>query len=300
MDNKTPEINSLRSQIPRHWKTLYPISSIDQIDQEQRFLAFATDRFTTGGTARLEYFFRDSGNIADSKTSSRVETFPFSPITSIYLAGDIRSAYSLFDYGASDFFRMTGASESENVLQVEMELDSNIDHHLAKFNYSSGLLRELCLGFAFSSDRQNDSGVIQSPIVIIHKSISKDRFGNQWYYKDDLSGKLSERSSAKFKLNSEKENTLSFVDDSGELVYKISWKEENGELVLAQEHVPSHMIKRLSAPLELDTDKVKQAFYSSPPYERKRIQGMEALNVPWRNIGRIIGVNLSYHGSSKE
>ena len=94
------------------------------------------------------------------------------------------------------------------------------------------------------------------------------------------------------------ENELIVFNKKGELVFRVNSEVEELEgeksLVVYQTHIPTDIVKILRAKIRINKQKIYDAIFSRPPYDKERKVGKDRLIVPWRNIDGIVGASLSY------
>ncbi len=307
-------------KIPDNWnfpERDVPGLVVRQIDLDQRFIAFD---FIKGRDVECyaDYVFDSKGDAADCRLydvedslAESTENLKTSFTTNIKLIRDHNIRYDLrgnkrllelgrgyifveFEPGAN--YIGIATYEGEHLQRVDFnkyfiveELSRKEGQVPEEIDYSDFFIT------AMKKRRQKPyKTFLEGPSFSIKKG------ENGWYFDPkgvdlDLEGELKvEREYSR--------NQLVYLDNYRRKVFRVEWKVDEGYnseqerekcplLFVSQTHIPTDIIKTLSAPLRIDLQKVADAVFARPPYpkdERGR------LVVPWRNIDRIVGARLAY------
>lgn len=311
-------------EIPEHWQ--FPERGqkglvVAQIDLDQRFLSFTLpdkpgykNPHYKGEYA--DYFFDENGNIIDCRTHSYDDTV-------IELRkSDMGMRFLMGESGVDWLERLeingiwlleTKPNANTGVLDFGLlDEDSrgwltylNFDH-ISDKEIHSNRLHTVALGNKF---RDKFGNIIEAPNGSIDLINSDKRDGlngfkaSHWYW--ERYGFRQEVYPFEIEYNErlkpdkqEKSNEVFFRDENGEgdIVFRLNWEVEDGQLVISEMHLPTQITRVLRAPVILPMDEIKKAVFSKPPYEKMkdRLSGSEDLVVPWRNIDTTIGVSLAY------
>ncbi|MBI4096587.1 MAG: hypothetical protein HY425_02610 [Candidatus Levybacteria bacterium] len=83
-------------------------------------------------------------------------------------------------------------------------------------------------------------------------------------------------------------------NEKGKAKVDVSWdQDEEGNFVVAYAHLDSRKKNVITVPSGINMTEIMQLVGKEPPYEKKMLNGVETLDIPWVRIPEIIGVNLS-------
>jgi hypothetical protein len=298
-------------RIPEHWKFKERNDSglkVRQIDLDQRFLAFDLhyDPNISFNTLKYgDYFFDDEGNNQVRRIYFE-ERIGVNPVALIDLVGDQEVEYIIkgrpedFDYertlpriGIAVYFDETVMYEKERGIREFLGGVSFVGQRLDGIVFDRN--------FATDPSRRTLLWVPEMYLDISRGQSDIENWGLDTKLKENeelrrLHGSLKDYDS----LQPQKiQNGAVYLDKNGHKIFQVQWKIEEDELepskgqfaVVSQSHIPSGLVKTLRAPLRLDMGKVKEAVFARPPYSK---DDRGRLVVPWTEIGRTVGTNLSY------
>lgn len=292
-----PEINQSSEglKIPENWKFRernVPGIEVDDIDLDQRFIAINlldVQSREYGDEKYADYFFDSEG---------KETLFRKIRVTGWVPPGDEEKR------DRNLFQREIFLSRAEGILFYDIRgnrrlIESNrglVNVHLDSpgedpFNVVSyeGQRLEYIESYAFAEDPGREDlekrGYIKSRIFSIKKVNGQLEF--------DPELELEEESPTGLQFQPQNiPNSAIYLDENGKETFRIDWKiNDEGSLIVSQTHVPTGIIKTLSAPLRIDTKKVADAVFARSPYPR---DDKGRIVVPWRNIDRIVGASISY------
>lgn len=276
------------SKIPENWKFSgrgNPNIKVMQIDINERFLSYQRNvnlqeaNVSNPLYGYEEIFFSENGKEVASRSHQKIEMYIG------FWGGELPITYVL-PVGAPEPY-----SSSLSVHFTGGSLGGSI--------YDRGILRLASLGRDFTTEDLSGSD-IRAPRLMFG-SVQTTRPDEKRKY--DLNKEVSDSSDFIIKEDEDKENEATIFSNGGEEVFKVARRIQEQEreeppcLVVSQTHILSGIEKTVRTPLNMDYEKVVEASHSKPPYRKVglgRIIGGGRLEVPWRNIDRIVGASLSY------
>lgn len=267
-----------RPQFPAHWK--FPgKDSMEKgtlnakvVQAERDFLAISLNPDLSMTTRdQKDYLFDQEGNVVVEKSTyvDRGENLSIINITNV----ERDMATHLFVHGDnrdSNFLTIFGFDHVGDNGMIA-------GYPFGSVSFTKGKLTDVVMGGLFDVDMEGKK--IPSPECRLS-------------FDEDGSPRMTLLSTV-FDLVRVRSNPIyTSMADGG---YKLSWgPKDDGNFFLKQEDFETGTIKILEAPMELDMESLGKVALAEPPYEKQKIGGRESLNIPWRDIGNILGVTLSY------
>jgi len=278
-------------EIPDNWK--FPERNqaglkVKQIDVNQRFLAFDLPDLGGHKGQYCDYFFNSDGEPTDSRHHHDV-------FTGVQLRKyDMQAHFGLQESVSNRRLMIVNVILSEPAVDGAGAFKRNGvlafgNFGLNYFNEHDGnnYLEVLDLGENFGRDKTGN--MINGSKVVISKVPSKklDKF-------DSWASGFDPDFTYRYVSDGQREGIT--YDRQRNRLSKLHWGVEDGKLVVSETHLPTGIIKTLRVPVVLPMDEVAKAVFARPPYAKvkDRVSGLETLEVPWREIDKIIGVSLSY------
>lgn len=205
---------------------------------------------------------------------------------------NIDNRVSSIEINASGGINKKYTSYFDNSVAIFLTIGESLgdDTDLGQITYSKGKITSISLTQAFriKKDESGNSFSVDSPYVTLNR-------------KKDFSGLNIKDWNIEWRNNltlyarkpTEKINVFYFRK-LGKLVYKINWEVLDGKIIVIQEHIKDGELKTLTAPIQIDEQGAKQAFFSRLPCPSPKEQ------FPWLKIGEIIGLNVAYSKTRKE
>lgn len=297
--NPQPE----KVKIPGEWNFLERDTEglkVSQIDLRQRFLAISLpNRQIHEWDSKyrgeyVDYFFDAKGEAIDYRKHSDFST------TIVLRKSDTGMRFWMNEErgGLPEDYSTITVGLSETAPEVKTLEFSALDYDnyltflsiFAKNTFYRGLFT-IDSSRIFAKDRNGNEikslGAVMGLIDVGGRGNNLE--ASDWSLKDyDKSRFLSDKQ--------EKSNEVFFRNEKGEVVFRLNWEVEDGKLVISETYLPTQITKILCAPIIFPTGEVAKAVFSRSPYEKKRnrISGLEHLEVPWREIDKILGVSLAY------
>ena len=312
MDN-IPEIKPTPEniEIPENWDFRYrdtPGLKIDQIDLDQRFIAFylPTDPHTNQPLYG-DYFFDNEGKSLVNRHYYKEGRMSELGSTSIDLVGDLEIDYwidarpeNFVDYGKHPIRRDIGISVDFREKNLNGKIGTRFDEILGAVYYEGQLFNGVHFGYNFAPDPNRDKHLFVPSMDFDIKIGTSDTMRLLLDPKNRDNEALELWGKGFGGLQPQiNQNGAVYLDKNGDKIFQVDWKIEEDELepsrgrlaVFSQTHIPSGIVKTLRALLRLNLGEVKDAVFSRPPYQKDERGN---LIVPWRNIDRIVGATLSY------
>lgn len=285
MDN-IPEKDSQGEsiEIPKEWKfkerTIKGLH-VDQIDKKERFLSatFPKPESASGEyTERVDYFFDRNGEPLDSRKESNLSEID------ITLSSDIVTFLKVDSPGVP--------SPSLLVNIVFPNATEEEQQRIIHLDFRPGL-KNASLGKTFVKDK--DGNVLFNVTPAIRRDDEKEGLESGDWHINEFSVINSN-----FRMNGP--NVAIFQDGLGNDVLRLRWEVIDGRLTLTEEHLSSGAKGSVSSPVHLETRNIMEAVLSKPPYKKVPIEGTgeEALEVPWRDLGRIIGIKTTFNDPNRK
>lgn len=287
MDNRTEGRTGFEevNKVPKHWKfpgkysLLYPIRVVDRIDLKNRFLV------VKGKDVKFDYFFSEQGQLL----YGRME---MANLVLLTFGGDTNRYFSFHNFKGQGEFGRPVNRISFSLPRMLMGEPMESEDSLGDVTYINGKIRSISLGDTFDQDKE--AVKIASPTINI--VLDEDKKGlakEDWRY-GDLSYK--DRQNFTYVETEDKRNEVKLAKGK-DLVYRIQWEVEGDSMVVKQTHIPTGVVKVIKAPIRIDIEKIKEPALAKTYYKKGKSR---ELIMPWKNIDRIIGVNLTYSDQSKK
>lgn len=262
----------------------------NQIEPNHNFVSFTIDYLVDERPAyqTKDYFFDHEGNITDSRRhfSDRRAT--------ICLGLEIPTLYQVIN---------NGNENSVGIYFDEPQKDSSsFSLPLLRIHYVNGRFDRVlitCFFMVLNGER------VHSPSFPLGINIDPHRQfpSNAWKEINDNKYK-SEKFSCTYLSRAKLAREIDVSDVQGNKVFQIVYGIKDIEVrpegkmqkvfFSDQTHLETGIVKGVIAPLSIDIEKVNAAANVVPRYAQKRIAGLKILNVPWTNIGRVVGASISY------
>lgn len=266
-DNKSPETNQGESfQVPENWN--YPERNkphkVVDIDSTKRYLAVrGIDEMPLKIPFQSEYIFDKDGKRVAIKRLFTLKDQRM--LGHIRLRGEVDMQYSI---GDSDIqtIRFFSRQTFDNLDTIGSNLVNPEDLGGAYYTIGSnaGKLWRIDLGEFADTSKEDQDNTVEGSLAA---SILSYKFG---FKTEDWAIEGGGREDPR---------------------YTILYEVEDGFLAVSQTRVKDGMVKVIRAPLRLDNKKIGEVAFANPPYGK---DGRGNLNIPWRDIGRVVGASLSY------
>ncbi|MBF8250118.1 MAG: hypothetical protein HW400_719 [Candidatus Levybacteria bacterium] len=276
------EIPEGQPQIPKHWKFVEK-DWVEAGNPRIRILQLEKNFLAICGELNLadekDFFFDEKGNAIYERGFRDISEFYSQYRSQIFIlnkTGEITSICHIF--GAE-------ADKSSIIFSFERATEDKVigDNPYANTSFKNGKLITISLGGLFDVDKEGNE--IMSPECDVS------------FHKDSTPSSFNLQPSSSFNLKPLNPETWGWEieNDRKEIIYKIGWKYgDNGNFFLTQVHILTGIKKVLEAPLQLDLANIRKAVLVKPPYKKIKAGDLEHLDVPWRDIDKILGVSLSY------
>lgn len=94
--------------------------------------------------------------------------------------------------------------------------------------------------------------------------------GRNW----ELDPRLKENQKGEFNVQPEHiGNRAAYFYENGKIAFNIEYKVDNDMFVVTQTHIPTGIVKILSAPLSINLKELADATFAQPPYAKERKAG---------------------------
>ena len=276
--DKTPEINSSpeNPKIPENWKFPERNEGIAlrafQVDKDEGYLALD---MSSHGRGTIDYFFSRDGSPLLERNIANL------PRIQIYKWGELQIEY-FFTYGQTPYMNVSFSKLDDPDAQPKSVRDFLIPSNVLGFT-ERGIIDKVLM----------QSPKLEGPDPDIEFSGFQDK---QVRY-DVL------RLHGLKILDQEQPNKLVLINRQGKKEYVVLGDtviEEDREgkkvpfFVVTQSHFDAaneEARKILRGPTQIDMEEVRLSLLSKPPYPRDE---KGKLDVPWRDIGQLVGASLSY------
>lgn len=220
-------------------------------------------------TNTRDYFFGREGDIkVERRVSDTLDPFN--------LTSDIKKLGDVDVYWHFGFYEGPKTKHAPYMFRIAFGKEPR-DYSFGSINYENGSLRSIvCHKFGKATEES------MGPVIL-----SKTRINNEFRFAGYYPG-----------------HSKVYLDSSGKEAYAASFGiDGSNRMILTQRHIPSGTIKVVSAPLEISVEEIRKIVFSKPPYTQipPPVRGaLPMLDVPWRNIDRIMGATLSYSTPNKK
>lgn len=209
--------------------------------------------------------------------------------THITLVGDSQVSYRIHEWAGPPEH-----ADLDVYFQIPRKGDNtSVADSFGGLLFKDGKLQQVAFGDIFSES--NDEGnFIKSPGAIVGLyDYDKERKGGfeigDWEFNKVSTG-------VKFVAQpQDKPNEVTFLDESGNKVYKLKWEiDQEFALSVSETYLPSQVTKTLHAPVQLNMAAVARGVFARPPYQKEKLGGIDILKIPWTNINQLVRARISY------